>query len=174
MNIRNNARIIAFFLILVYLLTGQILAGKKKKSGDTPGDKSQETKIRLFEFSSGGARHPSGHGEWVIKLEFDGKMSVSHKVGSRKKNYDPFKLTEEENEKIWKTVDSINVKKLKSSTRPGVPDEVQYTFTLSDGDWKYKKSIWINDARENKEIMTLVDSFTGLIEKYLDRKPVMK
>ncbi|MCD4783416.1 MAG: hypothetical protein K8T10_06260 [Candidatus Eremiobacteraeota bacterium] len=174
MNTKKNTGRIAFLLILVFLLTAQILAGDKKKPADNPGDKTQETKIRMFEFSSGGRYHPSGYGEWIVKLESDGEMSVSHKMRGRKKNYKSFKLTEEENEKIWKTVDSINVKKLKSSTRPGVPDEVKYTFTLSDGDRKYKKSIWINDAREKNDVMTLVDSLAGLIKKHLKRKPVMK
>jgi len=174
MNLNKNTRIIAFLMILVFFLTCQILAGDKKKKGNTSKEKSEEKTIRTLEFSSGGSRHPSGHGEWIIKLESDGKMTVSHRVGSRQKNYDPFKLTEEENEKIWKIIDSVNVKKLESSTRDGVPDEVKYTFTLINGDNKYKKSIWINDARKNKVIVDLVESFTRLIEKYIERKPVMK
>jgi hypothetical protein len=136
-------------------------------------DKPKDTEEYL-EFSSGGQYHPSGYGEWRIRLCGDGSVIATHTVGGRAESTDVFIPTKSETRKLFSLFCAVDIKRLKSSVRPGMPDEVSYSLALKDGSGGYSRSIWINDARENPAIMDLVTYLEQLIEKYTEKRPVMR
>jgi hypothetical protein len=136
--------------------------------------KKAEDTEEYLEFSSGGDYHPSGCGQWYAKLLGDGSLAVTHIVRGETKYDDAFKLSDDETRRLFSLFCTVNIKSLKSSTRPGLPDEVRYDFTLCDGSGAYVKRMWINEARENKAVMDLVGYLEQLITKYSGQKPIMR
>ena len=108
-----------------------------------------------------------------MSLDAGGAFSIAHNVRGEVEEYGSFDLTERENSDLWELVRAVGTKDLEPSERPGVPDEVQYTFVLRDGTQEYEVEIWINDARENEKITALVDGVAVLIEAYTQQEPVM-
>ena len=129
---------------------------------------------RGFEFSSGGAHHPQGFGEWRVRLDAAGVFSITHNVRDEVKDCGAFTLTERENSELWELVRAANIESLESSQRLGVPDEVKYIFVLRDETQAHSVGIWVNDARRNDEIVALVDRIATLIEVYTKQKPVLQ
>lgn len=129
---------------------------------------------RSFEFSSGGAHHVEGYGEWTLRLSAAGAFSISHNVQGKTEDCGTFTLAKNENEEIWRLIDAAKLDRIESSQRPGVPDEAQYTFALRDGGETHLVKTWLNDARENEAIMALVDRIGVLIESYTKKKAVLK
>lgn len=127
-----------------------------------------------LEFSSGGRYHPSGYGEWQVRLYGDGSVVATHAVGDGTESTDVFTPTNSETRKLFSLFCAVDIKRLKSSSRPGVPDEVSYTFRLKDGSGGYSRSVWIGDARENPAIGNLVGYIELLVEKYTGKKPIMR
>lgn len=128
----------------------------------------------FLEFSSGGQYHPSGYGEWRVRLCGDGSVIATHTIGDRTESTDVFIPTNSETRTLFSLFCAVDIKHMKSSNRPGVPDEVSYTFALKDGSGGYSKSVWINDARENPAVTDLVGYLELLVEKYTGKKPVMR
>jgi hypothetical protein len=85
-----------------------------------------------------------------------------------------FPLSEQDNSDLWQRIRAVHLEEMSSSQRAGVPDEVQYTFRLQEEAAVYEVSIWINDARQDDQIVTLVDQIGALIEKYTGEMPVLK
>ena len=139
--------------------------------GCTSRQKPSENQV--FEFSSGGAYHIEGFGEWQIKLDAAGAFTIAHNVRGEVKDYGTFSLTESEKSELWELVRAADIESIESSQRPGVPDEVQYTFVLSDETRSHIVKLWVNDARKNSGIVALVDRIGVLIEKYAKQKPVL-
>ena len=134
---------------------------------------SRSSGNQAFEFSSGGAYHIQELGEWQVKLDSAGAFSITHIVRDEVKEFGTFTLTEGENSEMWQLIRAANIEGLASSQRPGVPDEVQYTFVLADDAQIHSVEIWIGDARENDRIVALVDGLAALIETYAKQKPVL-
>ena len=129
---------------------------------------------REFYFSSGGAYHFEGYGEWSILLGKDGSFAVSHNVQGEIIEYGPYILSAEENAGLWNLVDAAGVNSLKSSERPGIPDEVQYTLALKENGSRHEVQIWIGEVQEIENVTRLVDQIGVLIEAYTGQQPVMK
>jgi hypothetical protein len=108
-----------------------------------------------------------------VSLNAGGAVSIAHDVRGEVEEYGPFELAEQENSDLWELVGAVGIEDLESSDRPGVPDEVWYTFVLRDGTQEHKVEIWTNDARENEKITALVDAVAVLIEAYTQQEPVM-
>ena len=83
-------------------------------------------------------------------------------------------LTRGEARNLFSFFCAVDIKRMKSSVRPGLPDEVRYSFVLKDGSGTYSKSVWINDARQDPAIVDLVAYLETLIEKYSGTKPAME
>jgi hypothetical protein len=128
----------------------------------------------VFEFASGGVNHPSGFGEWRIKLDAAGKLSIAHDVQGAVKDYGPYTLSEKENAELWALIRAADVAGLKPATRLPVPGEVAYTFTLNESGRPRTAQVWINDAGENAPLMALVERIGALIEQYTQTKPVLQ
>lgn len=136
-------------------------------------DESTDTE-QYLEFNSGGRYHPSGYGQWRVRLCPDGSVVADHEVGDRAESSDVFVLTALESRTLFSLFCAVDIKRMKSPDRPGLPDEVLYSFALKDGSGSYAASIWINDARENRAIVELVAYLEQLIEKYTGKRPVMR
>lgn len=128
---------------------------------------------QVFEFSSGGAYHFQGYGEWQIKVDAAGNFSVTHNVQGDVKTYDTFTLTEKETADLWQLIRAIHIEEMSPPQRAGVPDEVQYTFNLEDETDVYAVKIWLNDAGQNDQIMALVNQMATLIKKYTGETPIL-
>jgi hypothetical protein len=135
---------------------------------------SRGSSDRVFEFSSGGAYHFAGFGEWQVRLDGEGVFSVEHNVRGEINDYGSFELTKGERAELWGLIDVADVGGLESSQRAGVPDEVQYTFALRERGRVHEMRIWANDARENEGLMTLIDEIGGIIEKYTGESVVLR
>jgi hypothetical protein len=142
-------------------------------SGCISGQK--ETGKQVFEFHSGGAYHLEGYGEWQIKLDTEGYLSISHDVQGKVKDYGTFTLTESENSELWQLIRAMGLETMSFPQRAGMPDEVQYSFSLEDENGRIRSvEIWINDARQNDRIVALVDQIGLLIGQYTGQTPVLK
>ena len=103
----------------------------------------------LFEFFSGGACHPQGFGEWRITVDQRGSLSVAHDVRGRVTDHGTFALSDEEDEVPRHLIRPVRIEEMMSCDRPGIPDEVQHTFILSDGGDAYTGKLWVGGcARE--------------------------
>lgn len=132
-----------------------------------------EAEKQMFEFSSGGAYHPQGYGEWHIKVDAAGKLAVAHNVQGDITRYGPFSLTEKENADLWQLVQAADLQGMSPPQRSGLPDEAQYTFTLKNDTGDNELKMWVGDAQQDDKIMTLVDGLAMLIKKYTGQAPVL-
>jgi hypothetical protein len=155
---------VSFLLLLTGIVT---LAAA---CSEEPKDTTEE----YLEFVSGGRYHPSGYGEWRVRLCGDGSIIADHIVGDTTESTNVFVPTRDETNRLFSLFCAVDIKHMKSSERPGVPDEVSYSFALKDGSGSYSRSVWINDAREDPAIRNLVAYVEQLVEKYTGKKPVMR
>jgi hypothetical protein len=130
--------------------------------------------IQTFEFSSGGAYHIQGWGEWSIQLDAGGALTITHNVLGKIKNYPPVALAPEQSQVVWNLVQAVKFENLAPSQRPGLPDEVQYTFQIQDSERIYRVAIWINDARKTQLLMALVDAIGELIKARAGEKVILR
>jgi hypothetical protein len=137
------------------------------------GEEAREPLV-YYEFSSGGAYHPSGYGEWIVRFSNDGAISVRHKRGGEVTDMGQYRLADGERAELDALFLSLDISGMTSSTRPGLPDEALYSFTLRGGSGTHTASVWINDARDNQAIMGMVSYLATLIERYTGEKPVMR
>lgn len=156
-------------VLVLTLCLGLVMAG-----GVSCSSPFRSSTDRVFEFSSGGADHIQGLGEWQVTLAAGGAFSIAHNLRGEVEEYGAFELTERENSDLWDLIEAAGIEDLESSERPGVPDEVQYTLVLRDGTGLHEAKIWINDARENDDITALVEGIAVLIEAYVHQKPVLR
>jgi hypothetical protein len=126
------------------------------------------TERQRFEFSSGGAWHFEGFGEWRVAATSDGQLGISHDVQGKVKDYGKFTLTKKENAELWNLIGRV---KMVSIDRPLVPDETVYTLKLETGTGTQTAKIPHNDAKD--DIKALTKHLGALIEKYTGVKPVM-
>lgn len=129
--------------------------------------------VILFEFKSGGASHPSGHGEWIVALNAPDKFSMVKKIGEKETDKGTVTLTGEEKTKLWKLIDEVDVVNLKPDYRDASPDEVILTFRVDDAVGTHIREVLINDARERENVVSLINYLGVLIEKYAGEKPVL-
>jgi hypothetical protein len=132
-----------------------------------------EKGVILFEFKSGGASHPSGHGEWIIKFEAPDKFSMVKKIGDKETDRGTVLLTGDEKTKLWGLIDTVDVVELKPDYRDASPDEVILTFRVDDAVGTHIREVLINDAREREAVVSLIEYLGVLIEKYAGEKPVL-
>ena len=156
-------------IILLSLTVVVIVSGCANQTAQTPTP-AASINHQTFQFSSGGAHHPEGFGEWQVQLNAAETFSVTHNVAGQITAYGPFTLTPAENQKLWQRIDAAQITRLSQELqRVGVPDEVAYTFSLAD----YSAVIWINDARKDTALMALVDYIKTLIKTYTGENAVV-
>jgi len=127
-----------------------------------------------FAFHSGGVHHPEGFGEWKYAFCPGGAFHARHDVQGKNAYNRNFPLTDPERKRLRALLNELNLPRLASSTRPGVPDEVMYTLIMSVGKKEYRVLVWVRDARKNERIVRLVDFFVEMTKKYAGLTPVIK
>ena len=132
----------------------------------------KQAELQAFEFSSGGAYHVDGYGEWTVVVDTNGALSVTHNVKGEVVDYGSFLLEGQENSDLWKLIRAIEMESMESSDRLGVPDEVQYGFVLLESGLTHSASLWADDARESEGVVALVERLAVLIEKLTGETPV--
>ena len=129
---------------------------------------------RAFEFSSGGAYHLGGHGEWVFAVNDAGEMTIAHNVCDEDvSKYGPYELTSSQVGALWDRVDAAALADVDFPVRPGVPDEVRYRFEVRGEGEDVVLEVWVNDAREHAGLVALVNCCGALIHSYAGIEPVL-
>jgi hypothetical protein len=128
---------------------------------------------RVFHFSSGGEHHPEGIGTWEVVLSESGSLNIAHTVHGKTRRYGSFFLSEDENRTLWQRIEAVNFAHLRSSTRPGLPDEVQYIFYLDDAR-PHVLQIWTGDMAEKHELNELVQAIASLVKRYVGQNPILE
>ena len=157
----------------ILLAVALVLPGSSRARAE-PGCGDLSDAARTFEFSSGGASHPQGYGAWLLKVTASGAVSIAHDVRGQVTDYGTFALGEDEAGALWASIDRAGIERLESSTRPGVPGEVQYTFALADACHSHAVDIWVRDALEDESLTALVDDLSTLIETHTGQRPVLR
>lgn len=129
---------------------------------------------RSFEFASGGANHPSGAGEWRVKLDGAGVLAIAHDVQGKVREYGTATLPAGASADLWSLIEAAKLAEVKSSTRPPMPDEVAYTFTLREGGRTHNVRIWVTEAADSQALVGLVQGIGALIEQQTQVKPVLR
>ncbi len=126
-----------------------------------------------FTFSSGGAYHPEGYGEWLFTLNQGPWVEISHRSGDDVTDYGEFELGWEEASALWRLVEAVDIPSLEQSTRPGFPDEATFTLELERGDGTHTVELWTGDARDNPDVAALVEAVGRAIESCTGVTPVL-
>ncbi len=132
------------------------------------------TQARAFEFRSGGAFHIEGFGEWILQFGREGNLFLKHVVRDEVKYAGNFTAAKDDLARLWELVDAAGFDAMRSSTRPGVPDEAKYVFKSAKGKDSRTVEIWKNDALREDKVSALVDFLAGLVTKYAKQTPVLK
>lgn len=132
------------------------------------------TENQVFEFSSGDPYHFEGLGEWKVKIDSKNLLNVRHNVRGEIKNYGPFSLTETEASTIWNLIYAADLRNLEASKRPGLPDEITYTFVMRDENKTDSLKVWMNDIGENDQIENLIKYISTIIHKYVNENIILK
>ena len=162
------------------IVTGVLVLG----FGCAPGDENSEgpsgqsskgsglsLEYGQFTFSSGGAHHISGFGEWSVRIDSDRSFHVTHNVRGKIREWGPCELSAAQASKIWKLVDELGIKELPSSSRSPVPDEGEYTFgaVLADKASYSARLLW-NDAHKIPGAINLRDCLYSAIQEHTGEK----
>lgn len=129
---------------------------------------------REFYFSSGGAYHFQGYGEWTVTLNQSGSASITHTVQGNITDYETFTLSAEENSTLWRLIDAAKVGDIQSPERFGLPDEVQQTLALTENGSRHEVQVWIGEVQSNENLIKLVDQIEVLIQVYTGQQAVLK
>lgn len=128
---------------------------------------------RSFKFSSGGAYHPQGFGEWHVTLDAEGALSLFHTIQDQDTDYGTRHLAEAAAAEVWRLLRAA-LDGLESSTRMGIPGEAQYTLDLRDEPSSRTIRLWLGDARQNAPVMALVERFGQLIQAHTEKTPILR
>jgi hypothetical protein len=128
-----------------------------------PGTQSQQ---ESFTFSIGNEYHPSGWGAWKMELDNQGRMrAIWHHLGSETR-FGPFQLEHEEYLPVWNLIHRMDLTRISSSERMGIPDEVMYTFTLLGDNTQHQVWMWQGDILNFPAVRAIVAEMNLLIQKY--------
>ena len=133
-------------------------------AGCAPGQVNASSAV--LEFDTGGAYHPGGAGEWVVRVTGTGEMSVRQQVREAVRDYGTFRLSAGETQALWRAIDEADLSKLRSSTRSGVPDEVQLSLRLVAEGRTCEASVWEDDALENRRLARMAAWLGMLVKRY--------
>lgn len=150
-----------------------VLALALAACGDQAPAPATDPRPDTFVFDSGGAYHIQGFGAWVATTTRAGTFEVTHQTGDELNAYAPKPLAEADRDALWTAIDAAGLEHLDVADRPGVPDEVIYTFTLKRANQTLARhAIWKNDLPSHPALAPLIDLVRVLIEKQHGVKPV--
>lgn len=127
-----------------------------------------------FTFSSGGANHPEGLGEWQFLLDRGGYFGLKHVVGDEETDYGVITMLPAENEHLWQLISAADLPALPTTMGDAVPDTVAYTFTLTANGEETARTLLSSDAQENEAIMALLASMAEVIKSHTGEDAVLR
>lgn len=129
---------------------------------------------RLFAFSSAAAHDTGGFGEWRLRAEESGRLSIEHNVPGAVTDFGSFFLSPAENASLWDRITAAAFEQRLPSHRPAAPQEVLLAFALSAQETLHSVQLWADEALADETIACLIEDVEQLIEKYTGVKPVLK
>ena len=129
---------------------------------------------RYFAFSSGGAYHFQGRGDWKIRVDERGTLTVEHNVFGAVTGYGPYQLLPAESRSLWECIEAAGFDRRSSSRRRGNPDEALLAFALFSGEKLHSAQLWAGEAFDDHSITSLINWITELIGKYTGKEPVLR
>jgi hypothetical protein len=129
---------------------------------------------RLFAFSSASADDSDGFGEWRVRAEESGKLSIEHNVLGAVTDFGSFHLSQAETASLWRLIGAAAFEQRSASRRATAPHEAMLAFALSAHETLHSVQLWANEAFADESIARLIDGMGDLIEKYTGRRPVLK
>jgi hypothetical protein len=128
---------------------------------------------QFFAFSSGGAYHFHGFGEWKVRADDSGHLTVEHDLFGEVMSFGPFQLLPDESAVLWELITHAAFNERTSSPGPGDPDETMLGFALSAKEM-HSVQLWASDAFVDLSIKELVNEIGKLIEKYTGKIPTLR
>jgi hypothetical protein len=129
---------------------------------------------QYFAFSSGGAYDFQGFGEWKLRADDSGHLTVDHDLFGAVTSFGTFQLLPDESASLWDLIAGAAFDRRDSSRGPGVPDETMLGFALSAQETLNSVQLWASDAFADLTITKLIHEIERLIEKYTGRKPTLR
>lgn len=130
---------------------------------------------RLFAFSSATPHDADGFGEWRLRAEESGRLSIEHNVLGAVTDFGSFSLSPAENASLWDRITAAAFEQRFASHRAAAgPHEAMLAFALSAQETLHSVQLWANEALADETIARLIEDVEQLIEKYTGVKPVLK
>lgn len=135
----------------------------------TPGQ------VRSFEFSSGGAYHPEGFGEWRVKLNDNGTIEIVHQVGCEVREWISANLAPDRIEELRQLVNQLmgdaELQTREGQITPGTPI---YSIALEEERHRKILRIPLAEAGAGASPSKLVEQIRELIVTYTGETPVLR
>jgi len=128
---------------------------------------------QFFAFSSGGAYDFQGFGEWKVRADDSGHLTVDHDLFGAVSSFGPFQLLPDESASLWDLIVGAAFDQRLSSRGPGIPDETMLGFALSAQEM-HSVQLWASDAFVDLSVTELINEIGKLIEKYTGKKPTLR
>ena len=130
---------------------------------------------RSFAFSSGGACHFQGFGEWKVRADDNGSLAIQQDLFGTLKDFGTFNLSPVDTASLWELIADAAFEQRASSTGPGIPDDCMMGFALSAQETPlHSIQLWASEAFADNSIKRLIEKIENLIEKCTGQKPVLR
>ena len=129
---------------------------------------------RSFAFSSATAHDSDGFGEWRVRAEENGRLSIEHHVLGGVTDFGSFLLSASESASLWDLITAAAFEGRTPSHRAAVPQEAMLAFALSAHETLHSFQLWADEALSDESILRLINAVEMLIEKYTEKKPVLR
>jgi hypothetical protein len=133
-----------------------------------------ETMNRLFAFSSAAGHDSDGFGEWRVRAEESGRISIEHNVPGAVTDFGSFHLSPTETASLWDLITAAAFDQRSAAHRAAAPHEALLAFALSAQETLHSVQLWATEAFADETIARLILSVGDLIEKYTGTKPVLR
>ncbi|HEY2980652.1 MAG TPA: hypothetical protein VGJ22_05690 [Anaerolineales bacterium] len=129
---------------------------------------------RLFAFSSASAHDSDGFGEWRVRAEESGRLSIEHNLLGAVTDFGSFRLSPSENASLWDLIADAALEARGAAHRAAVPHEAMLAFALSAQETLHSVQLWATEAFADEPIARLIENMGNLIEKYTGTTPVLR
>jgi hypothetical protein len=129
---------------------------------------------RSFAFSSATADASDGFGEWRVRAEENGQLSIEHNVPGTVTDFGSFLLSPSETASLWDRITAAAFEGRLASRRAAIPQEALLAFALSAQGTLHSVQLWANEAFADESIAHLIDDVAQLIEKYTGKRPALR
>jgi hypothetical protein len=129
---------------------------------------------RYFAFSSGGAQHDQGFGDWRIHTDANGNLTIEYNLLGGVTRFGPFRLSAREAQSLWDLIAGAGFDRRMTQSSRGKPDEAVLAFVLFAGKGLHSVQLWSSEALQDASVRPLINEISTLIEKYTGRKALLR